>query len=66
MQTLTPQQQRVYDAIAKFQQEHGYTPTLRTLGDEMGISRYTAAVHLRLIIEKKRARRVATRHIELN
>ena len=27
MQTLTKQQQGVYDAIAKHQQEQGYTPT---------------------------------------
>tara|TARA_S200002703_G_scaffold147853_1_gene144010 strand:+ start:455 stop:655 length:201 start_codon:yes stop_codon:yes gene_type:complete len=66
MQPLTPQQQRVYDAIAKYQQEHGYTPTLRTIGDMMGISQFTVAVHLRRAIEKDRARRVGTRHIELN
>jgi len=65
MQTLTPQQQRVYDTIAKHQKEQGYTPTLRTLGDEMGISQFTVRVHLEKVIQKNRARRVGTRHIEL-
>ena len=66
MQTLTPQQQRVYDTIAKFQQDHGYTPPLRVIGEEMGISQFTARVHLEKVIQKERARRVGTRHIELN
>jgi SOS-response transcriptional repressor LexA len=65
MQTLTPKQQAVYDTIAKHQQEQGYTPTLRTIGEMMGVSHFTVAVHLRKVIEKERARRVATRHIEL-
>ena len=66
MQTLTKKQQAVYDAIAKHQQEQGYTPTLRVIGEMMGISHFTAAAHLRLVIEKGRARRVGTRHIELS
>ena len=66
MQPLTPQQQRVYDAIAKRQQDHGYPPPLRALGDEMGISQFTVRVHLEKVIQKDRARRVGTRHIELN
>lgn len=66
MQTLTKQQQAVYDAIAKHQQEHGYTPTLRIIGEAMGISQFTARVHLEKVIQKERARRVGTRHIELN
>jgi len=65
MQTLTPQQQRVYDTIAKHQQEYGFTPSLRAIGDMIGISQFTVAVHMRKIIEKERARRVNTRHIKL-
>jgi SOS-response transcriptional repressor LexA len=65
MQTLTPKQQAVYDAIDKHQQEEGYTPTLRTIGEIMGISQFTARVHLEKVIQKERARRVGTRHIEL-
>lgn len=65
MQTLTPQQQAVYDVIAQHQQEHGYTPTLRTIGEMMGISQFTARVHLEKVIQKERARRVGTRHIQL-
>ena len=66
MQTLTPKQQAVYDVIAKHQKEEGYTPTLRVIGEEMGISQFTARVHLEKVIQKERARRVGTRHIELN
>lgn len=66
MQTLTPQQQAVYDTIAKYQQEHGYTPPLRVIGEEMGISQFTARVHLEKVIQKERARRVGTRHIQLS
>ena len=65
MQTLTTQQQAVYDAIAKHQQEEGYTPTLRALGEIIGISNFTVAVHIRKLIEKERARRVSPRHIKL-
>ena len=65
MQTLTPKQQIVYDIIEQHQREHGYTPTLRIIGEAMGISQFTARVHLEKVIEKERARRVGTRHIEL-
>ena len=61
MQTLTTQQQAVYDVIAQHQQEHGYTPTLRTIGQMMGISQFTARVHLEQGIQKARAKRVRTR-----
>jgi len=65
MKDLSPQQQRVYDEIAAFQQENGYTPTLRIIGKVLGISNFTVAVHVRKIIEKERARRVSPRHIKL-
>lgn len=65
MKDLSPQQQRVYDEIAAFQRGNGYTPTLRIIGETLGISNFTVAVHVRKIIEKERARRVSPRHIEL-
>ena len=54
MQTLTKSNSGVYNAIAKHQHGHSYTPTLRVIGEMMGISQFTVAVHLRLIIEKDR------------
>ena len=65
MKDLSPQQQRVYDEIAAFQQENGYTPTMRVLGEKMGISLWTVAVHINKRVEKERARRTSPRHIEL-
>jgi SOS-response transcriptional repressor LexA len=65
MKDLSPQQQRVYDEIAAFQQENGYTPTMRVLGEKMGISLWTVAVHINKLVEKERARRTSPRHIEL-
>jgi len=65
MKDLSPQQQRVYDEIAAFQQENGYTPPMRVLGEKMGISLFTVAVHIKKLIEKERARRVSPRHIKL-
>ena len=65
MIALSPSQQKVYDAIANFQNDNGYTPTLRVLGDQLSISQWTVAAHVRKIIEKGRARRVSSHHIEL-
>lgn len=65
MKDLSPQQQRVYDAIDKCQREKGYTPPLREIGEEIGISLWTVAVHIKKLVEKERARRVSARHIEL-
>ena len=65
MTALSAQQQRVYDEIARCQREEGYTPTLQLLGEAMAISQFTAAKHINKIIEKGRARRINSRHIEL-
>ena len=66
MKALSTQQQRIYDEIARFQREEGYTPTLRLLGEAIGISQFTAAQHLNKIIGKGRARRINPRHIQLS
>jgi len=65
MQELTPAERRVYDALATFQRERGYTPSVRTRAAQLdrcfsGVSR-----QLNSIIEKKAARRIDDRAIEL-
>jgi DNA-binding MarR family transcriptional regulator len=66
MTALSAQQQRIYDEIARYQREEGYTPTLRVLGEAIGISQFTVNAHLKKIIDKGRARRINSRHIELS
>ena len=65
MKALSVQQQRVYDEIARCQREEGFTPTLRLIGERIGNSQFTVNVHLKKIIDKGRARRINSRHIEL-
>jgi len=66
LKALSTQQQRIYDEIARFQREEGYTPTARLIGEAMAISQFTAAKHINKIIDKGRARRINSRHIELS
>jgi len=65
MPALTGAQSAVYDAIAVYQREYGYTPSTRQLARFMGKGQKTVQVHITAIIEKKKARRIDQRHIEL-
>lgn len=38
MRTLSERQRRILEFIARFQQKHGYPPTVREIGQEVGIS----------------------------
>lgn len=60
-QTLTARQRRVLEFVVSFVASHGYAPTLREIGAELGI-RSTNGVsdHLRLIERKGYLRRDAT------
>ena len=50
---ITPRQQEAYDFIAKQIRDRGYGPTVREIGDEMGIgSPNGVAAHLKAL-EKK-------------
>ena len=44
MSKLSPKQQRIYDYILSFTDEHGYPPSVREIGQECGI-KSTATVH---------------------
>jgi len=65
MTALSPMQQRVYDEIERCQKELGYTPTLRALAENLDVSQFTVAVHIKKLIKKERARRINPRHIKL-
>ena len=63
--TLPEKQMAVYNAIQQYQRERGYTPSIRGIGDMIGTTGNTAAVHIRRMAEKGVLRRVHTRHIIL-
>jgi len=65
MQDLTPAERRVYDALATFQQENGYTPSVRALARELDRCFSGVARQLNSLIEKNAARRINDRAIEL-
>lgn len=47
MGNLTPKQQKIYDFIRDFSQEYGYPPTVREIGDSLGLkSPSTVKFHL--------------------
>lgn len=50
---LTPRQRRILDYIRAFRLEHGYPPTLRQIGAEMGI-KSTNGVHDHLAALKRK------------
>jgi repressor LexA len=57
--TLTPRQAEVLAAIKRFQDEHGYCPTIRELGELLTItSSNGVASHLRALEKKGALRRV--------
>ena len=47
MANLTPKQQKIYDFIREFSREYGYPPTVREIGDNLGLkSPSTVKFHL--------------------
>lgn len=47
MKRLTPKQQEIYDYIIEFQAEHGYPPSVREIGDHVGL-KSPSTVHFHL------------------
>ena len=37
MKSLSPKQQQIYDFIIQFQSDHGYPPSVREIGEEVGL-----------------------------
>ena len=53
MRQLTPKQQQIYDFIIQFQSDHGYPPSVREIGEEVGLkSPSTVHFHLKGLEEK--------------
>lgn len=53
MKSLSPKQQRIYDFIIQFQSDHGYPPSVREIGEEVGLkSPSTVHFHLKGLEEK--------------
>ncbi len=50
---LTPAQQKMLDAIKAFKSHHGYAPTIRELGDRLGIKSPNGVQCHLLALEKK-------------
>ena len=53
MKTLSPKQQQIYDYIISFQAQHGYPPSVREIGEAVGLkSPSTVHFHLKGLEEK--------------
>ena len=53
MKSLSPKQQQIYDFIIQFQSDHGYPPSVREIGEEVGLkSPSTVHFHLKGLEEK--------------
>lgn len=53
MKTLSPKQQQIYDYIVSFQSVHGYPPSVREIGEAVGLkSPSTVHFHLKGLEEK--------------
>lgn len=53
MKTLSPKQQQIYDYIVSFQAAHGYPPSVREIGEAVGLkSPSTVHFHLKGLEEK--------------
>ena len=47
MKALTPKQQQIYDYIVSFSEEHGYPPSVREIGEHVGL-KSPSTVHFHL------------------
>ena len=53
MKSLSPKQQQIYDVFIQFQSDHGYPPSVREIGEEVGLkSPSTVHFHLKGLEEK--------------
>lgn len=68
MRTLSERQRRILEFIARFQQKHGYPPTVREIGQEVGISSTSVVDYNLRVLEKMghlRRDREVSRGLEL-
>lgn len=68
IQRLTPKQLKILSLIRDYQHQHGYSPTMQELADELGITKVTVFEHV-AVLEKKgllRRARHRARSLELS
>lgn len=68
MSTLTKKQKQIYDFIAEYTENYGYSPSLTEIGDEFGIATIsTIHKHISNLIEKRLIKKIkgVARSIEL-
>lgn len=53
MRPLSERQQRILDFIDRFQQHHGYPPTIREIGQEVGISSTSVVDYNLRVLERR-------------
>ena len=51
MKSLSPKQQQIYDYIVDFSAQHGYPPSVREIGEYVGL-KSPSTVHFHLICLK--------------
>ncbi|MBS3735181.1 MAG: transcriptional repressor LexA [Phycisphaerae bacterium] len=61
MKTLTPRQLQVLRFVRDYRNQHGYSPTMQEIGDELALSKVTAFEHV-AALERKGALRRGARH----
>lgn len=61
MINLTPKQLRILQLIRNWRLQHGYSPTLQELADELGVSKVTVFEHVEALIRKGAVEREANK-----
>ena len=49
---LTPKQLRVLDFVRQYRENHGYSPTMQEIADELGVSKVTVFEHVEALVSK--------------
>jgi repressor LexA len=49
---LTPKQLRVLDFVCQYRENHGYSPTMQEIADELGVSKVTVFEHVEALVSK--------------
>ena len=49
---LTPKQLRVLEFVRQYRENHGYSPTMQEIADELGVSKVTVFEHVQALVSK--------------
>lgn len=61
MKNVTPRQMQVLRFVRDYRREHGYSPTMQEIGDELGLTKVTVFEHV-AALEKKAVLRRGEKH----